>query len=374
MSAYPWRVFLNSHWMLHKMKTENIPLIVMGLGRVGREVIRQLMSCGETIRRLGGVSYSIIALSDSRAVVGSRDGLDENLLLKLLAHKESGLSLQDFPGTLPLASLSNFFDSGVLIADTSATAETTLYLRLALEIGSAVALANKLPLALSWQNSSAFFRNPKVRYESTVGAGLPVIAALRDLLVGGDEITAIEGCMSGTLGYLCSQLEQGKNFSESVLDAFQSGYTEPDPRQDLGGLDVARKALILSRTTGFNREMADIALESLYPGSQEELEVPDFLKALPELNAQFQERVEKANSEEKVLRYLARVTPQSISVGLTAVPKNSALGALQGTDNYFAFHTRRYNTSPLVIAGPGAGIPVTAAGVISDLNHLTLSR
>jgi homoserine dehydrogenase len=211
-----------------------------------------------------------------------------------------------------------------------------------------------------------------VRYESTVGAGLPVIASLRDLMAGGDEVTAIEGCMSGTLGYISSQLEQGIKFSDAVMDAFKSGYTEPDPRQDLGGLDVARKALILSRTAGFNKEMADIALEPLYPGSLENLSIQDFLQALPELDAQFQERVANANAEGQVLRYLAHVTPQAITVGLTPVPKSSALGALQGTDNYFAFHTRRYTTSPLVIAGPGAGIPVTAAGVITDLNHLAL--
>jgi homoserine dehydrogenase len=356
------------------MKTENVPLIVMGLGHIGSEIIRQLMTDGETIHRLGGPSYSIIALADSRAVVGNRDGLDEGFLLKLLAHKESGLSLQDFPGALPLSALPDFFDPGVLLADTSASAITAPYLRKALEKGCAAALANKLPLALAWQESSVFFRKMKVRYESTVGAGLPVIAALNDLLASGDDVTAIEGCMSGTLGYICSQLEQGKKFSGAVFGAFHSGYTEPDPRQDLGGQDVARKALILSRTAGFNIEMADIKLESLYPNSQDSLDIQDFLKSLAEQDAPYQDRVAEAGAEGKVLRYLARVTPQSITVGLTPVPKNSAPGVLQSTDNYFAFHTRRYNTSPLVISGPGAGIPVTAAGVISDLNHLALSR
>ena len=356
------------------MKTENVPLIVLGLGRVGREVLRQLMTDGETILRLGGVSYSIIAVADSRAVVAHRDGLDEGLLHQALSHKGANQSLQDFPGALPLDHLPQFFAPEILTADTSASAETAPFLRMALEKGGAIAMANKLPLALPLQDSAVFFHNPKVRNESTVGAGLPVIAAMRDLLAGGDEITVIEGCMSGTLGYLCSQLEQGIKFSDAVMDAFKSGYTEPDPRQDLGGLDVARKALILSRTAGFNKEMADIALEPLYPDSLENLSVRDFLQALPELDAQFQERVAKAKAEGNVLRYLARVTPQTITVGLTPVPKASALGALQGTDNYFAFHTRRYDTSPLVIAGPGAGIPVTAAGVITDLNHLALMR
>lgn len=355
------------------MKTEKVPLIILGLGRVGREVLRQLVGDSETILHLGGVSFSVVAAADSRAVIGDHRGLDSDLLHRLLAHKEAGLALKEFPGALPLDSLADLFAPGTLVADTSASVNTAPFLRKALEKGCGIALANKLPLALPWQDASPFFHYPKVRCESTVGAGLPVIAALRDLLAGGDEITAIEGCMSGTLGYLTSQLEQGVKFSRAVMDAYRSGYTEPDPRQDLGGLDVARKALILSRTAGFNKEMTDIALEPLYPDSMENLSIDAFLQSLSELDVRYQQRVASAQAEGKVLRYLARVTPQSISVGLTPVTKESALGALQGTDNYFAFHTRRYNTSPLVIAGPGAGIPVTAAGVITDLIHLASS-
>jgi homoserine dehydrogenase len=356
------------------MRNKNVSLIMIGFGRVGREVVRQLLKYRETISELNDVSFTIIALADSRAVVGSKDGLDDDALERALGYKEARLPLIEYPGSLPLASLPDFFNPDAVVADTSASAGTARFLDMALEKGGAVALANKIPLALPWKESKAFFRSPQVRYESTVGAGLPVIATLLDLLASGDEITAIEGCMSGTLGYLCSQLGQGQTFSAAVLTACQSGYAEPDPRQDLGGLDVARKALILARSAGFAAEMSDIALESLYPESMETLSVPEFLQALPELNSQFQERVGKAESEGKGLRYLAKVTPLSISVELTAVPKSSALGALHGTDNYIAFHTRRYDNSPLVIAGPGAGIPVTAAGVISDLIHLANSR
>lgn len=353
------------------MTSRQIPLVILGFGRVGRELLRQVLhNCHN--QPLAQPAFKILALADSSALVGSPAVLDEARLHALLAHKEAGSPLNGFPGAQPLASLSDYFSPGVLIADTSASVETAPLLRLALQKGCALALANKLPLALPWQDASGFFQNPRVRCESTVGAGLPVIAALRDQLACGDEITAIEGCMSGTLGYLCSRLEQGSPFSAAVLDAFKSGFTEPDPRQDLGGLDVARKALILARTAGFHFELADIALESLFPSSLAALSVSDFLQALPELDAQFQGRSALAAGESKVLRYLARVTPQSISVGLSAVPKAGALGALQGTDNFFAFHTRRYSASPLVIAGPGAGIPVTAAGVVADLNHLSV--
>jgi homoserine dehydrogenase len=120
--------------------------------------------------------------------------------------------------------------------------------------------------------------------------------------------------------------------------------------------------------------MKDLKVESLYPESQAGLSIQDFLKSLPDLNARFQEQIAQAEAEGKVLRYMAQVTPETISVGLTSVAKNSAPGVLQGPDNYFAFNTRRYNASPLVISGPGAGIQVTAAGVVSDLIHLANSR
>jgi homoserine dehydrogenase len=180
--------------------------------------------------------------------------------------------------------------------------------------------------------------------------------------------------MSGTLGFICSQLEQGRLFSEAVQAAYRSGYTEPNPRQDLGGLDVARKALILARTAGFRPDMKDIKIEPLYSASQSELSIEDFLKSLTDLDARFEKLVAEARAEGKVLRYMAGVTPQAIEVGLKAVVKNSAPGVLQGPDNYFAFHTLRYNNSPMVVTGPGAGIQVTAAGVVSDLIHLANIR
>jgi homoserine dehydrogenase len=356
------------------MQLKKKPLIITGLGRVGREVTRQLLDCRKTIEANSGAFFSILALADSRAVIGDENGLSEGVLVEALSKKESGLSLNELPGSMPLASLSGFIKPDVLLADTSASVGTAHFLADLVEKGGAVALANKLPLVLPWKESGVLFNNPQVRYEATVGAGLPVIAALKDLVACDDEVTAIEGCMSGTLGFICSQLEQGKLFSDAVLAAFQSGYTEPDPRQDLGGLDVARKALILARTAGFMAEMKDIEVESLYLESQAGLSIQDFLKSLSDLNARFQARAARAKDEGKVMRYMAHVTPRAISVGLTAIERNSVPGILQGPDNYFAIHTRRYNASPLVISGPGAGIQVTAAGVINDLIHLANSR
>jgi homoserine dehydrogenase len=211
-----------------------------------------------------------------------------------------------------------------------------------------------------------------LRYEVTVGAGLRVIAGLRYLLDTGDRVTAIEGCLSGTLGYLCAQLESTVAYSAAVTQAGSLGYTEPDPREDLSGRDVARKALILARTAGWPLEMADLSVESLYPASLTSVSAQDFVGAMSALDEPYAGRVREAQAKGRVLRYVARVNSEGGSVGLAPVPKESPLGALRGPANYVAFHTARYVEVPLVISGPGAGPEVTAAGVLGDVINLAL--
>jgi homoserine dehydrogenase len=165
-------------------------------------------------------------------------------------------------------------------------------------------------------------------------------------------------------------LQEGRLFSEIVREAHRLGYTEPDPRDDLSGLDVARKALILARGLGWQLDMTDIVVEGLYPSRMETLPVPEFLEALPDLDEQFQERVQVAASQGKVLRYTASVEDGQCRVGPTVVDVNSPLGRLHGTDNLVEFHTHWYSPDPLVIQGRGAGTDVTAAGVLSDIVEL----
>jgi homoserine dehydrogenase len=163
------------------MQLKKRPLIIMGFGRIGREVTRQLLDCGKTIEKIGNASFSIIVLADSRAFIGDENGLSGAALAAALAKKESGKSLNEIAASMPIASLTDFFKTGVLMADTSASVETVSFLNKLIEKGGSLALANKLPLALAWNDSGILFNNPRVRYEATVGAGLPVIAALKDL-------------------------------------------------------------------------------------------------------------------------------------------------------------------------------------------------
>jgi homoserine dehydrogenase len=210
----------------------------------------------------------------------------------------------------------------------------------------------------------------QILHEATVGAGLPVIDTVRKLLQTGDRITRIEGCPSGTLGFLFGELGRGRSFSSALRDAIAAGYTEPDPRIDLSGIDVARKAIILARMMGYRGELADTTIQSLVPANLRSVSSAEFIERLDELDASWAETVREAAARGEVLRYRARVSPRSLVVGLVAVPANDPLAALSGTDNQFAFTTTRYRDQPLVIRGPGAGPAVTAAGVHNDLLQL----
>jgi homoserine dehydrogenase len=197
-----------------------------------------------------------------------------------------------------------------------------------------------------------------------------VIDTLRKLQEAGDTILSIEGCPSGTLGYLFGELGRGRTFSDALRSAVAAGYAEPDPRVDLSGLDVARKALILGRLIGFKGDLHNIAVESLVPRELADVTQAEFFERVVASDAAWRVRVEAARSKGVVLRYRARATPTSVFVGLVEVAESDSLGSLQGTDNQFSFLSERYREQPLVIRGPGAGPAVTAAGVFNDLLRL----
>jgi bifunctional aspartokinase / homoserine dehydrogenase 1 len=208
-------------------------------------------------------------------------------------------------------------------------------------------------------------------YEATVGAGLPVVHTLRDLRETGDEITSVEGIFSGTLAYLFNIYDGHTAFSEIVRDARQRGYTEPDPRDDLSGLDVARKLIILGREMGLELELADVTIETLVPAGLESGSIEEFMARLPRHDAPMRERLESARGRGKVLRYVGRLTSEgAASVGLVELDAKHAFANIALTDNVVRFATRRYCDNPLIVQGPGAGPEVTAGGVFADLLRL----
>jgi homoserine dehydrogenase len=259
-----------------------------------------------------------------------------------------------------------------VIVDVTAE-ETGDLLTEALAQGFDLVLANKKPLAGPPASHRRLFETValtgrRVRYEATVGAGLPVLDTFRKLVDSGDRVLRIEGCVSGTLGFVLSAIEEGRPFSEAVNEAVRLGYAEPDPREDLGGRDVLRKGLILARLLGYEGKVP--AAENLVPPSQRKVPLASFMAKLASQDEAWRKRVEAERARGRVLRYVVLATARGVQAGLQAVPRESPLGSLRGTRNLLSFTTRRYRAEPLVVSGPGAGPEVTAAGVLNDVQSL----
>jgi aspartokinase/homoserine dehydrogenase 1 len=208
-------------------------------------------------------------------------------------------------------------------------------------------------------------------YEANVGAGLPVMSTLRDLIASGDEIVRIEGIFSGTLSYLFNSYDGSTPFSELVAQARQMGLTEPDPREDLSGQDVARKLLILAREIGLRMDIQDVRVSSLVPNAlRRGAYSPRFFVALARHDHQMHKRLNDAGSRGNVMRYVGVLEHGHARAALQEFPRTHPLASVKGSDNIIAFTTKRYSRTPLVVQGPGAGADVTAMGVFSDILKL----
>lgn len=356
---------------------DRLDIFLLGFGRIGRsfaELVNELPASGPKVR--------IVAVADRSGVVFDPAGLSAHRLTTIAREKAKGHSLKHMDhGRAQKAedavagALAHALSHPVLVDMTAD--DTTPILNAALTHGMDVVLANKKPLAGSCASAEALAalaesHGRRIRHEATVGAGLPVMDTFTKLTETGDVVLGIEGCLSGTLGYLLSEMERGKSFSQALTAAMQAGYTEPDPRDDLSGADVARKALILGRLMGFRGEPASVVTESLVPEAARQLTVKQYLAQLSSFDAEWAERSRHAKARGQVLRYVATVAPRRLRVGLTAVGPDSPFASLHGTDNQIVFTTARYREHPLVIRGPGAGPMVTAAGVLNDV--LALAR
>jgi homoserine dehydrogenase len=347
-------------------KIKEVPLIFLGMGRVGGALLQQILSTREALQRGAGIRFTIVGLADSTGALLDCGGLTDLLLTNAQRAKAAGRSFAGLDGALPLREIDSHLQPGTILVDATASAKTVSLLKEALAARCGIVLANKLPLTGPWAKVELLFAHPLLCYEATVGAGLPIISTLRTLLATGDRITSIEGVLSGTLAYLCTQLMRGTPYSVALAQARALGYTEPDPREDLSGRDVVRKALILARTAGWPLDEGDMTVEPLYPTELATLSVSEFLSAASTLDENYAHWVRGAQSRGRVLRYVARVGPNGGAVGVEEVEKENALGGLQGPENAVSFHTERYASYPLVVSGPGAGPQVTAAGVLGD--------
>lgn len=350
---------------------KQIPVIVLGAGGVGAALLQQIVNGRNQVAARNQCRFEVVAAVDSQSCLFAAEGLADEQLLAAVERKREGLPVNDDESERPSEieiidrARQAGWEKGIVV-DVTAVAGMEPVLDHALAAGYGVALANKKALAGPWQTAQKYFNHPRVRHESTVGGGQPVIATLRYLLDVNDPIYRIEGQMSGTLGFICGQMDGAVPFSRAVREAKALGYTEPDPREDLSGKDVMRKVMILARMAGWPLEEADIEVESLYTPELADLSVPDFLDAVEALDETMRLRVATAITEGMVLRYVAEVENGRGVVGLKPVPAGSALSSLK----YISFRTARYDDEPLLIGGKGAGVEMTAAGVLGDMIDL----
>jgi aspartokinase/homoserine dehydrogenase 1 len=347
-------------------------VVLLGFGRVGRELADQIA------HPTNDRAVRVVGLLDRSGYVFEPRGLSRRRLLELAREKDRGKLLASLGGQKASAAealtvmASHAVSEPVLVDVTSE--DTADLLREALGHGFHVAMANKKPVAGSYESYSALMAaaakaGRQIRHEATVGAGLPIIDTYHKLAETGDRVLRIEGTVSGTLMYVVSAVSSGKPFSQAVREAVELGYAEPDPREDLSGADAARKVLILARLMGYRGPAA--TPDNLVPASFGKLSLDEFMRKLPSLDAEWAARTKREAARGRVLRYVVTATPTSVSARLAAVPVTSPIGALQGTRNLVAFTTRRYRTEPLVVSGPGAGPAVTAAGILNDIYSLS---
>ncbi len=353
--------------------SRRVSIVQIGVGTVGSEVAR-LVLAGRARQLAQGLDLTYAALADTSGAVVSPDGLPPGIVARAVEAKRAGRALAELEGgrTLcpeELVGLLSGLESAVLVDCAVGDATYDAHL-LALRRGWRSVLSNKAPLAVSQERYDALACAARGRlwHEATVGAGLPVIGTLRSLLEAGDEVEEIAGCLSGTLGFITTELVAGTPYSEAVRRARDLGYTEPDPRDDLSGLDVARKALILARVSGRRLSLEDVRVQPLLPPLDPALSVREFLAAAEAGDERFGSLVERARRRGRTLRYVARVPAEGeVTVGLVEVEAESRIGSLSGPDNIVQMRTREYREHPLVVIGPGAGPVVTAMGVLSDL-------
>ncbi|HXC10167.1 MAG TPA: bifunctional aspartate kinase/homoserine dehydrogenase I [Steroidobacteraceae bacterium] len=344
---------------------------LIGPGTVGRVLLAQIETQIERLRALN-LDLRVRGIASSKRMLLEETAVDLDRWAERLAEAGVPLDLEKFANHVQ----ADYIPHTVII-DCTASADVGSNYVGWLKRGIHVVTPNKkansgtLPYYRALQQAGRE-TGTHYLYEATVGAGLPIIQTLRDLRETGDEIIRIEGIFSGTLAYLFNVFDGTESFSSIVRAAKTKGYTEPDPRDDLSGMDVARKLIILAREMGLTLEMADVRVEGLVPQALEKCGVEEFMARLPEFDAAMAQTLEQARAKNEVLRYVGRIDADGkATVGLMRLDAKHAFANIALTDNVVRFATRRYCDNPLIVQGPGAGPEVTAAGVFSDLLRLS---
>jgi aspartokinase/homoserine dehydrogenase 1 len=349
------------HEAFYPVSGEIFQIYLAGVGLIGSELLKQ-------IAEINHPDLKVCAVANSKKVYMCSKGVELTNWRKDLDEKGEPAGILDYAKKI----IADEYPKKIFVDCTANETVASIYEDLLKNEVSVVA-ANKIAKTQSYKHylklrELAHKTGLYLNYETNVGAGLPVIETIQSMLNSGDKITRIEAILSGTLSYLFNTFRKGVRFADVVRQAKEAGFTEPDPRVDLSGMDVARKILILARESGANLELKDVKVEGFLPQSCiDAKDVDTFFKELEKNNDYFDRLLEDADKENRVLRYIARFEENNIHVGLQKVDISHPFYFLKGSDNILAFASKRYNQTELVIRGPGAGAEVTAAGVLADI-------
>ncbi len=347
---------------------KSINLFVVGTGLIGRTLFKQIQNQIDFLSKELFIDLKIIAIANSRKMLFDVYGLPINEWEKRLFSFGENTNLNDFVWRMKELNLPN----SIFVDCTSSELILTKYLEILSSSISVVtpnkkANSSKYEFYLELKHTAQKY-NVKFLYETNVGAGLPVISTLQDLVSSGDKILKIEGVLSGTLSYIFNTYDGKVPYSKILKDAQEKGYTEPDPRDDLNGMDVARKLIILVREAGYKLELEDINVENLIPvKARGKGSIENFYEILKKYDKDFEKRRNDAWKEGKVLRYIAKYENGKSDVSLQAVGKDHPFYSLSANDNILSFKTVYYYERPIVIQGPGAGAEVTSGGIFADI-------
>ena len=359
------------------LSAQTLSVGLLGPGNVGAALLRQIERVRPRLLRELGVDLRVRGIANSKTMLLADPRISEDPATAVEALSGKAASACDLDRFLDHVH-ADHLPHAIIIDCSASDAIADRYVRW-IESGVHVITANKLAGAGDLGRyhaiqASASRGAARFRYEATVGAGMPIIQTLRDLIDTGDELIAVEGIFSGTLAYIFNSFDGSLPFSQLVLDAKQRGYTELDPRDDLSGKDVARKLVILAREAGLHLSLADIDLEGLVPKSLRDGDTASFLARLTELDTPMAEKLAVAKRNRGVLRYVAKLEVGGAArVSLVELPANHPFAHIRLTDNVVQMTTNRYRENPLIVRGPGAGPEVTAAGVFADVLRVASS-
>ncbi len=355
--------------------TRSLNVFLAGAGLIGTALINQLAEQQEHLKQSLAIDLRVLAIANSRSMTCNVDGIELSRAEQLLADSQLPGGVDNIVSHMNELNLPNS-----VFVDCTASEDVVSRYAEVLHKSVPIVTPNKKAQSVDYARYSelkqlAHANNAEFLFETSVGAGLPVISTLADLLRSGDDLIEIQGVLSGTLSYIFNSYTGDRPFSEVVRDAQAKGYTEPDPRDDLNGVDVARKILILSREAGVKLEPQDVSVENLVPEPCRTTDsVDEFFSKLEQFDSQFEDLLTSAKQQQKKLCYIARLKDSSASVSLDTIGPEHPFYSLSGSDNIVSFTTRRYNDRPLVVKGPGAGAEVTAAGVFADIIRLARFR